>query len=379
MFYSGMADDPAPTFIDLFAGIGGFHEALHGLGAKCKFVCERDPSARKTYEAFHRERLGDSFFANAEGIHHPAYFHLDITDLTLSVSDKRGNRGTKNIKKVMSSFKVDVLCGGFPCQPFSQAGKRLGFEDTRGTLFYDVCRIIHAKKPKAFFLENVRGIVNHGGEVKGVDGVSLPFGRTLSVILDSLFKPKSAGGLGYHPPGGRACKKRGKLCDREIAPGVYLVKASDHGLPQNRPRVFIIGFKSAREAKQMKIPSESPISVEENALAEVLDVKAVYMNAKRDKQRYVGFTLRCGGKRSPIDDRRNWDQYHVLTKEGVHDNLPLTPALGLKMMGFPVRKFPKGISESQAMKQLGNSVAVPAIRAWGKEMLVAMGFKPPLS
>lgn len=378
MFYSGMTDSPKPTFIDLFAGIGGFHEAFKDLGAECKFVCERDEAARRTYQAFHGGSWGDEFLVNAPGVDHPPSFIRDITDLTLSLQDQRGNRGTRKIRKAMAGFNVDVLCGGFPCQPFSQAGKRKGFDDrTRGTLFYDICRIIRAKTPRAFFLENVRGLLTSGGVVSDAEGTPLPYGATLKTILHKLFKPVPEGGLGYHPPGGRERKNRMKLGPSEVAPGVYLVKASDHGLPQNRQRVFIIGFKSSQEAKRMALPLAVSLQGKGKTLAEVLEVSKVYMNSRRDSERLIGFTLRCGGKRSPIADRRNWDQYYVRTHDGVDLEWPLTAEQGLRLMGFPdVRRFPEDITYSQAMKQLGNSVAVPAIRDWGRQILLALGYEP---
>lgn len=374
-----MREKSRPTFIDLFAGIGGFHEAFKQLGAECKFVCERDTAARKTYQAFHGASWGDDFKVDLNDCGSPPSFQRDITELTLSKSDNSGNIGTRRIKKYMGHFEVDVLCAGFPCQPFSQAGKRRGFEDeTRGTLFYDICRIIHAKQPRSFFLENVRGILNNGGAVAGPDGRPLPYGLTLKTILEKLFKPIAKGGLGYHPPGGRATKKRGKLDPREVAPGVYLVKASDHGLPQNRQRVFIIGFRTSADAKKMRVPAILP-KEQCTSLTDILQVRSVYMGTKNKKERVMGFTLRCGGKRSPIDDRRNWDQYYVLNHDGKTGPLPLSPTIGLRLMGFPQGSFPEGVSDTQAMKQLGNSVAVPAIRCWGREILRAMGLIPELS
>jgi len=373
-----MKESLRPTFIDLFAGIGGFHEAFKALGAECKFVCERDEAARRTYQAFHGQSWGDEFLVNSPGSDCPPSFPRDITDLTLSSLDKKGNKGTRNIRKAMSGFDVDILCGGFPCQPFSQAGKRKGFDDeTRGTLFYDICRIIRAKRPRAFFLENVRGILTSGAGIVDVEGRPLPYGTTLKTILDKLFSPVAAGGLGYHPPGGRQTKKRRKLGPSEVAPGVYLVKASDHGLPQNRQRVFIIGFKSSREAKQMRVPVTVSLEDLGVTLAKVLKVSKVFMNSRRDSERVIGFTLRCGGKRSPISDRRNWDQYYVRTIEGNDEERALTEIDGLRLMGFPSeRRFPKGLSYSQMMKQLGNSVAVPAIRDWGRQILLALGYEP---
>jgi DNA (cytosine-5)-methyltransferase 1 len=126
------------TFIDLFAGIGGIRQAFQNLGGKCVFSSEIDPFARKTYcSNFNEEPFGDITKINK----------CDIPD-------------------------HDVLTAGFPCQAFSVAGKRGGFDDTRGTLFFEVAEILKIKKPKAFFLENVKGLVNHKQ------------GKTLATILN---------------------------------------------------------------------------------------------------------------------------------------------------------------------------------------------------
>ena len=124
------------TFIDLFAGIGGFHLALHNVGAECVFASEWDDSARLTYETNFR-KISSNLFKNGN-------FAGDITKVD---------------KKSIPDF--DILCAGFPCQPFSQAGFKKGFSDIRGTLFFDIAEIIRVKKPKAFFLENVRGLYSH--------------------------------------------------------------------------------------------------------------------------------------------------------------------------------------------------------------------------
>ena len=123
-------------FIDLFAGIGGFHIAFENVGAECVFASEWDDYARKTYE-MNFKKSNPNLFKNGN-------FAGDITKVDASqIPD------------------FDILTGGFPCQPFSQAGFKKGFNDTRGTLFYDIVRIIKEKKPKAFFLENVRHLYRH--------------------------------------------------------------------------------------------------------------------------------------------------------------------------------------------------------------------------
>ena len=144
-------NQPKFTFIDLFAGIGGFRIALQSLGGKCVFTSELDEKAQLTYKV----NFGDAPFG-------------DIT---------------KEITKQFIPDNFDVLCAGFPCQAFSIAGRRGGFEDTRGTLFFEVAEIIKRKKPKAIFLENVKGLINHGQ------------GKTLATIVNVLRND-----LGYFVP-----------------------------------------------------------------------------------------------------------------------------------------------------------------------------------
>lgn len=159
------------TYIDLFCGIGGFHVAMESLGGKCVFACDIDKDCRKIYELNHGLK--------PEG---------DITKID-----------AKDIPQ------HDVLCAGFPCQPFSQGGFRLGFEDTRGTLFFDICRILEYHKPKYALLENVRNLVGHD------------HGNTWKVIHQNLIN------LGYNVP------------EKPIIFSPHFL-----GIPQNRERVFIM-------------------------------------------------------------------------------------------------------------------------------------------
>ena len=275
-------------FIDLFAGIGGFHQAFHQLGAECVFASEWDEPARKTYE-LNYQKISPELFSSGN-------FAGDITKVN---------------KADMPDF--DILCGGFPCQPFSQAGHKLGFEDTRGTLFFDIAEILEIKKPKAFFIENVRGLFKHDE------------GKTFQVISKTLTQD-----LGYSLHYG-------------------IVKASDHGLPQHRPRLFMVGFRDPEVP--FNIPFKRPL---EFTMSDV-------MQGKVDRE--IGFTLRVGGGRSPIDDRRNWDGYIV---DG--EVRRITPTEGKMMQGFPPDfQFP--VSNAEALKQLGNSVAINAIRDWGEELI----------
>ncbi|NCU29888.1 DNA cytosine methyltransferase [Candidatus Saccharibacteria bacterium] len=280
------------TFIDLFAGIGGFHLAFHNLGARCVFVSEWDKSARETYKK------------NFEKIQ-PELFDPENIDQTFAGDI------TAVLPKGIPDF--DIITGGFPCQPFSQAGLKKGFNETRGTLFFDIANIIKEKQPSAFFLENVRGLLTHDG------------GRTFATIQKVLTED-----LGYsffHK----------------------VIKASDYGVPQHRPRLFMVGFKD----KSIKFEFPKPVKLA-MTMDDVFDGKV---------NKTVGYTLRVGGRGSGIGDRRNWDTYLV---DG--EVRRLSPKEGLRMQGFPdYFEFP--VSETQAMKQLGNSVAVPAIQATANEIM----------
>lgn len=168
-------ENPKFTFIDLFAGIGGFRMAFQNLGGQCVFSSEWDAQAQKTY------------FAN--------YGEVPFGDIT-----------SENTKSFIPD-NFDILCAGFPCQAFSLAGKRLGFEETRGTLFFDVAEILRRKQPKAFFLENVKGLAIHDK------------GKTLKTILNTLDE------VGY------------------VVPKPEIVNAMYFGVPQHRERIYIVGFR----------------------------------------------------------------------------------------------------------------------------------------
>lgn len=300
-------------FIDLFAGIGGFHLAMHELGGVCVFASEIDRYARATY------------------IHNFRKISSQLFDQDCFNDDIR-----KIVPEEIPDF--DVLCAGFPCQPFSQAGYKRGFDDVhnseRGNLFFNIAEIIEVKKPRAYFLENVRGLINHN------------HGQTFKLIHEILVHD-----LGY---------------------SFYyqIVKASDYGLPQLRPRVFIVGFRdessfsgdpadvsSAKEratSRTFSFPPKIPLKFN------MSDVWGGICS------REIGFTLRVGGRGSPINDRRNWDSY--LVDEEVRQ---LTYVEARKMQGFPTDfEFP--VSPTQAIKQLGNSVAVDAIRAVGINVISYM-------
>ena len=278
------------TYIDLFAGIGGFHIAMDRLGGKCVFASEWDNDCRKTYET--------NFKDNNPEIFKNKMYVGDITQIDPKTIPEH-----------------DVLCAGFPCQPFSQAGYKKGFSDTRGTLFFNVASIINVKKPKAVFLENVRGLLNHDN------------GKTFEVIKNTINEL----GYSFH---------------------YKIVKASDFNCPQHRPRLFMICFRNDIVDTSFEFPR--PVMLTKN-------MSWVFDGGHVDKN--IGFTLRVGGKGSPISDRRNWDGYIV---DGVERRI--TPKEGKRMQGFP-DSFVFPVSNTAAMKQLGNSVAIPAIEAVGKNMV----------
>lgn len=173
-------------FIDLFAGIGGFRLGMESAGHECVAFCEIDKFARASYKAIH----------NTEG-------EIELHDITTVTDDEIRNLG-----------HVDAICGGFPCQAFSIAGYRRGFEDTRGTLFFEIARFASILKPKYLFLENVKGLLNHDK------------GDTFEVILSALDE------LGY---------------DVEW----QVLNSKDFGVPQNRERVFIIGHLRGERGRKI--------------------------------------------------------------------------------------------------------------------------------
>lgn len=293
MTYSRMhvTDSPVQVpvkFIDLFAGIGGFHLGMKYAGGNCVFASEWDNNARLTYEA--------NFKNKDTALFDSGNFVGDITKI---------NPGD------IPDF--DIVCGGFPCQPFSNAGFKKGFEDKRGNLFFYIAEIIKHKSPRAFFLENVRGLLNHDN------------GNTFKTIQ--------------------------RILQNDLGYSFYwkVVHGTDYGVPQLRPRVYMVGFKDT--SIQFQFPDKQALRY---TMSDILGGVCT---------RNVGFTLRCGGRGSGVKDRRNWDCYIVDGKEvqiGVKE--------GKMLQGLPP-DFIFPVSETQAMKQLGNSVVVPAITAVGKEVI----------
>jgi DNA (cytosine-5)-methyltransferase 1 len=317
-------------FIDLFAGIGGFRIALQNLGGKCVYSSEWDKSAQYTYEL----NFGDVPYG-------------DIT-----------KEEVKN--KIPDNF--DILAAGFPCQAFSIAGKRGGFEDTRGTLFFDTAEIIKRKKPKAIFLENVKGLLNHDK------------GKTLETILNVLRND-----LNY------------------FIPEPKIINAKDFGVPQNRQRIYIVGFRKDLKIDTFEYPepvnnSTSFINIrEKNEVSAKYYLSTQYLKTLREhKRRHAskgnGFGYEIiqddetanaivvggmGRERNLVIDTRIKDFTPVTKIKGVVNRegiRRMTPREWARLQGFP-DSFKLDIADASAYKQLGNSVAIPAIQATAKKIL----------
>lgn len=296
-------------YIDLFAGIGGIRMPFQNLGGECVFSSEIDKYAAQTYEANYGEKpSGDITQINAESI--PNF---------------------------------DILLAGFPCQAFSIAGKRKGFEDTRGTMFFEVERILEEKKPKSFLLENVKGLTNHD------------HGRTFKIMLDILENK-----LGYK---------------------VYykVLNAKNFGLPQNRERIMIVGFKNHNI--DFKFPEEIN---KETKVGDILidnpDSKYTIsdkiweshqLRKERNRTKGNGFGYSLFNEESPytstISARYYKDGSEILIEQEGKNPRKLTPREAARLQGYP-DSFKIVVSDTQAYKEFGNSVPVNMINAVAQEM-----------
>ncbi|MCI5606943.1 MAG: DNA (cytosine-5-)-methyltransferase [Treponema sp.] len=297
------------TFIDLFSGMGGFRIAFESAGNKCIFSSEIDKYARETYK--------NNFQDYPEG---------DIT---------------KILSKDIPDF--DILCAGFPCQPFSIAGKRLGFEDSRGTLFFEVARILKEKQPVAFLLENVRGITNHDG------------GNTIKVIMNTLDE------IGY------SCKDS-------------VINALDYGIPQNRERWYCIGFRKdlhidlsdidLKQKKSLMYDLSSIIKQNNDSKYAISDIcyQNIMKHVELKKIEVDDYTLAYEIRPSRCQFATKNYSPCLTAKMGTGgNNVPvvikqkrrLTEEECLKIMGYPSSyKVGRG---SHGYKQIGNSVVVTVI------------------
>ena len=317
------------TFIDLFAGIGGIRIAAERNGGHCLFSSEWDKYAKRTYF----ENFGEVPFGDIRDI--------DSSDIP----------------------NHNLLFAGFPCQAFSLAGKRNGFEDTRGTLFFDVARIINDKRPEAFVLENVKGLVSHDK------------GKTLEIILSVLRDD-----LGYYVP----------------TPEV--LNSKNFGTPQNRERIFIVGFKSKKHFDRFKYPKGT---LTKKTVKDIIDSKAdgVYYlsqkyldTLKRHKDRHAdkgnGFGYNVlssksianavvvggmGRERNLIKQKSRRKLTPSKFSHGEINNeyiRKLTPREMARLQSFDDSYiFP--VSDAQAYKQIGNSVTISVLESVISEVLKA--------
>lgn len=300
--------------IDLFSGIGGTRLGFHLTGeTKVVFSSEIDKFSIKTYET----NFGET----------P---HGDITKIS-----------TNDIPN------HDILVGGFPCQAFSQAGKKLGFEDTRGTLFFEIARILADKKPKCFLLENVRNLVSHDK------------GKTFKTILNTL-----------------------KNLDYEVYYSLF--KAKDFGVPQNRERIYIVGFhkKLVPNYSSFKFPVATHIEtkvgdiLEKNVNSKYTISDNLWNGHQRrkieHKEKGNGFGYSLFNEDSPytntISARYYKDGSEILIEQKGKNPRKLTPREAARLQGFP-ENFIIPVSDTQSYKQFGNSVAVPVINAIAIEIL----------
>lgn len=316
-------ENPTFTFIDLFAGIGGFRLAMQSNGGKCVFSSEWNESAQKTYCA----NYGDTPYG-------------DIT-----------KQETKDL--IPDGF--DILCAGFPCQPFSIAGvskknslgRATGFEDkTQGTLFFDVCKILKQRRPKAFLLENVKNLCSHDK------------GNTFRVICEALDE-----------------------LDYSIA---FKVIDGQNFVPQHRERILIVGFDRKRYGTYVDFEFKIKPVVPKPRMRDILEKDPDSKYTLSDKlwnylQRYAekhkaagngfGFGLApMDGVSRTLSARYYKDGSEILIEQRGKNPRRLTPLECARLMGYP-SNFKIVVSDCQAYKQFGNSVVMPLMADVGRLMV----------
>lgn len=312
------------TFIDLFAGLGGFRIALESLGAKCNYSNEWDEHVQKVYE--------DNFGDMPEG---------DITKVDENTIPSH-----------------DILCAGFPCQAFSISGKQRGFEDSRGTLFFDVSRIVKAKKPKIVFMENVKNFATHDD------------GRTLEVVKATMEE------LGY------------TFTQR-------VLNAVDYGVPQKRERIYMICFRNDLNVNGFEFPKPFKLTKHvENFLLEdeelvkdlYVDRPDTYYNGNKDDKYSNKTSIRLGivnkggqGERiystKGIAITLSANGGGIFAKTGGYlingKARKLHPRECARLMGYP-DSYKICNSMNQAYKQFGNSVVIDVLQLIAQQIGKAM-------
>jgi len=331
-------------FIDLFSGIGGMRLGFESSGFKCVFSSEWDKYAQITYEAnFNECPAGDITKIHAEDIP-----------------------------------KHNVLVAGFPCQPFSKAGKQLGLMDLRGQMFFEIQRLLEYHRPEAFLLENVKRLKSHDN------------GYTFNLISNIL-----SGAVDKIPQHVKLDKDLLKKLKFNLDYKIYscILNAKDFGLPQNRERLYIVGFrkKLANDSKfEFKWPKPFFTETKVNSILQSNTLKtqryslsdALWMGHKRRKAQHIakgnGFGYGLFSKTDPytrtLSARYAKDGSEILISQDHLGLNPrkLTPRECANLQGFP-KKFKVGrVSDTQMYKQFGNSVAVPVISAISREMMKSL-------
>jgi len=343
------------SFIDLFAGIGGIRLAFQQSGGNCIFSSEWDKFAQKTYAA----NFGE-------------YPHGDITDISARDIKKHFTKGSK---------KFNILLAGFPCQAFSQAGLKRGFNDTRGTMFFEIQRILSICNPDAFLLENVKQLRGHN------------HGETLRIIMDTL------GGEHYHsipddvPMSDEArCTLNHKLNYQAY---YKVLRAGDFGVPQNRERIFIVGFniqkfKGVDFSKIFNWPhpprtkttvgdileSDKTVDSKYTISQRLLDGHQRRKSEHKSKGNGFGYSVfkKSDQYTNTLSARYYKDGSEILIDQSHLQKRPrkLTPRECANLQGFPNDFIVNAVSDTQAYKQFGNSVAVPVVREVAGSMLAAL-------
>ncbi len=338
-------------FIDLFAGIGGIRLPFQGIGGECVFSSEWDKFAQKTY------------LAN--------YGEVPKGDITKIHTDEIPDH--------------DILLGGFPCQSFSQAGMKKGFNDTRGTMFFEIQRIIAAKKPKVFMLENVK-------QLKGHDK-----GRTLKTILEILRGEYLHEVPSDIPMSDDARKALSETLNYWV--DFKILRAADFGVPQNRERIFLVGFDKSYFGDHLnfndifKWPTPPKTKTRLGDILEDIDhlspeedkytlsdrLWGGHMKRKEEhKQKGNGFGYSLFNEDSEyantISARYYKDGSEILIDQSRIGKNPrkLTPRECARLQGFPENFIVDAVSQGQIYKQFGNSVCMKVIEALAKEIKSAM-------
>ena len=345
--YTENPDEADFSFIDLFAGIGGIRYPFQQQGGHCVFTSEWDKFAKKTYAANYGEVP-----------------HGDITQIPADMIPEH-----------------DVLLAGFPCQAFSQAGLRQGFNDTRGTMFFEIQRILAYRRPKAFLLENVKQLRGHDK------------GRTLKTIL-AILEGKDAPDIPADVPMSEEARNSlGKKLNYRV--DYRVLKAANFGVPQNRERVYIIGFDRDQVAaadsanicgeildRLGKVKAQTRVG---DILEENTSVHPKYTISDRlfeghkrrlegHKKKGNGFGYSVFNADSPytntISARYYKDGSEVLIDQSDIGANPrkLTPRECARLQGFPQDFNVDAVSDVQNYRQFGNSVSVPVIAAIAAEM-----------